>query len=807
MEPKATTNEQGDGREQYRAQVRRRILGMMLDEGVGGFLEAVSAVLREQADRQGNIGETHDVIDIGHTKLTNAADDFAHHGKLLRGMALVTAKDEQPEGTRYLVGLSDKTMANLRKYAKGPGDQSAEQMVTRLVDQLVVLSGMAGTDSASHGAMVKAANELRSRVGIFPDGDRLTTEEIEQASKSIDEMSLQIAKANGYVADKELPAAHFAGIRFTCRKTALKKYAEHPGRAFVEITASNITLLDMEAAEALCAHAEAGTVATLYGPKVTGITGWATIGSWPTIDTIREKGHDETTFNFEVHATKLDAEEWSRHRHGYQRDEALPVAELHRGTTVPDMGELKEWLADLLKLTWAARFPKLDRHHEDNADLANAFADEHRTLLESLDKVFHDGTEETDEDEEPPRVIDGPSFSGVVLGPVTIGVLPPLGDVERSIMKWLARMPDASVCTTTTQEEITACENLVSLGYLVENNTHPTIGRNWSITPKGKAFNRSATSESTDEEIERYTLEMINSGTMVSTYEGGPPAGGPRTEAALKKLVAAGAAETWRDGKHICYGSKATRAKYEPPAAPTTISADPLLDAAADAMLEALRKGPIVSNPAAPFSELTYEALVSLSRKGLAHGTHSDLTDCTTWQVTKPAQAGEPMRVASRHVHTSPFEAAPLDPTDPRGMVHALVAEHGGFGKPVPTGSTTFNRDGLLIDGKPSPLNVAFKLVAALIELEAQAPADLAGHGFADMLAFSPNPSGASREHVATCLAYAGLLHDLRTNLAIELAGLAETARGNAAKASHSVGYWTAELARMPVPQPADRPS
>ncbi len=677
-------NEQGDGREQYRAQVRRRILGMMMDEGVEGFLVAVGEVLTEQARRHSNAGAGHDVIDVGHRDMMAAASGMAHHGKILRGVRLMTANDEQPEGTRYLVALSDKTMANLRKYAKGPGDQSAEQMVTRLVDQLVVLSGMAGTDSASHGAMVKAANELRSRVGIFPDGDRLTTEEIEQASKSIDEMQRQIAKANGYVEDNE--------------------------------------------------------------PQ---------------------------------------------------------VADLRVGTTIPDMGELKEWLLDLTKLTWAARFPKLDRHHEDNADLANAFASEHRALVESLDKVFHDGTEETDE-EGPPESEETP--------PVEAGILAQLSNVERGIMGLLARMPhgatDVSVWTTTTQEETAACEKLVSLGYLVENNTHPTIGRNWSITPKGKAFNRGATPEPTDEEIERTTLEMINSGTMVSTYEGGPPAGGPRTEAALKKLVAAGAADTWRDGKHTCYGSKATRAKYEPPAVHTTISADPLLDAAEGAMLEALRKGPIVSNPAVPFSELTYEALVSLSRKGLARGTHSDLTGCTTWQVTKPAQAGEPMRVASAgHVHTSPFESNHNDPTDPRGMVHALVAEHGGFGKPVPTGSTTFNRDGLLIDGKPSPLNVAFKLVAALIELEAQAPTDLAGHGFADMLAFSPNPSGASREHVATCLAYAGLLHDLRTNLAIELAGLAETARGNAAKASHSVGYWTAELARMPVPKPADRPS
>jgi len=933
-------NEHGDGRAQYKAQVQRRILGMMLDEGVAGFLVDVGEVLADQAKRHGNLGEAHDVIDIDHVKLTNASDDFAHHGKLLHGMVAKVEGDEKADGLRFLVTLGGNTVERLRRYAGRSADTSVEGVALRLLAQLDVLTRMgklpSEDDTAEFSARCDASEELRRLLGICQSHESmpLSASETVAACKAVEE--LLSAKAKGYGECAAPPrAAHFAGVRFTCRKAALKQYAAQPGRSFVTIEASNVTLLDVEAAEALRAHAEAGTVAMLYGPKTTGIAGWATICAWPTLDTIRENGHDETSFEFEVHATKDAGEEWSRHRNGHVPDaEPLPVADLRMGTTVPDMGELKEWLADHLKLTWAARFPKLDHHTEDNADLANAFADEHRALCDSLDKVFHDGTKEPEDEEEAPDSFEGvPSYrpptadlvavmdAAPTEAPVAIGVLEPLSAVEQSVMGLLARMPhgptDASVYRSTDQEEIAACEKLVSHGYLVEENTHPTIGRNWSLTPKGHAFNRGTkpTSEDSpvdpwrtiegvlvvdaersilrtlvtaglgasmvthsaespavraagrrlralgylasagqpypaevmltdkgrhlalhtvepgdalpfiaidgrelsDAEVEQNTFAMIRGGTCVSAAKGADPhqAGGTKTNAALRRLAAVGLIEQWEDEDGIAWGTKETRARLSPPAPrapePTTISADPLLDAAEDAMLNKLRQGPIVSDPKKPFSELTYEALISLNRKGLVVGTHSDLTDCTTWQVTKPADAdGFSYRDASERLldarvgsrtppHASPFEGNPLDANDPRNEVHALVAEHGGFGKAL-AGSTTFTRDGLLINGKPHALNDAFKLVIALLELLQQAPSDVDGFGFIDGTKLIPSPSGSSRAHVVTCQAYAGLRHDLLTKLHGTLAAATDSTRRQLSVATGSLSYWTAELATLAIP-------
>jgi hypothetical protein len=150
---------------------------------------------------------------------------------------------------------------------------------------------------------------------------------------------------------------------------------------------------------------------------------------------------------------------------------------------------------------------------------------------------------------------------------------------------------------------------------------------------------------------------------------------------------------------------------------------------------------------------------------------------------------------------------APLNDTDPRAMVRALIAEHGSYGKPFDVDATDRHIASFTSGVSLASLDEPIKLTVALIELEAQAPTDLKGYGFTDATMLSPVPSNAARSHVATCLAYAGLLHDLRQALQRSFNGLAISARHNAEQSSDMLAYWTAELARMPVPTSGYRPA
>lgn len=827
-----TTNEQGDVRAQVKAQVQRRILGMMLDEGVAGFLVEVSEVLADQAKRHGNLGDAHDVIDIGHVKLTNASADFFHHGKLLHGMVAKVDADEKADGLRYLVTLGGNTVERLRRYAGRSADTSVDGVALRVLAQLDVLTRMgklpSEDDTAEFSARCDASEEMRRLLGLCQSHESmpLSASETVAECKVVEELfgakDKLIAEANGYGALVRVmvgdPRDTLDAARELCEACGSTTPANSP-----------LSVLMREAVAIIGRHV-ASTKARILGADAQRVAERGPL----TIDDLSLIGRCQVataaiddlhkalaTHKFAGAREAMSANDVVRAAVDMLTndspvvDGALPVAELRVGTTVPDMGELKEWLADLLKLTWAARFPKLDHHTEDNANLANAFADEHRALAYSLERVFHDGTEDDDapESEETP--------------PMEIGILAPLSDVERSVMTMLARMPhgptDASVYRSTSQEEIAACEKLVSLGYLVEENTHPTIGRNWSLTDKGRhlalhtvedgdalPYITREDGELSDAEVEQNAYAMIRGGTCVSAPHGTSThtVGGARTNVALRMLAAAGLIEQWEDAHGIFWASKTTRARVAPQSLvasheavePTTISTDPLLDAAADAMLLKLRQGPIVNDPERPFSELTYQALGALVEKGKAFDELGS-TGERTWHILDAEYERHAASVAcnKRAAHNSPFAGQRFDPNDPRNEVHALIAEHGGFGKPVPTGSATFTRDGLLIDGKTSPLNEVFKLTVALLELEQQAPTDLKGHGFMDMGDLSPNPSNASRDHAATCFAYAGLVYDLRHRLAVELSALAETARGNADRANRSSAYWTAELARMPI--------
>lgn len=440
--------------------------------------------------------------------------------------------------------------------------------------------------------------------------------------------------------------AHFAGIRFHCHKTH-KRYYEDRRQTFVTFEVYATTQLDREAINALLAHAEAGTVAPLHAPTGCGTKGYGRISAWP--NSIGQKS--EVTFQFELHATKADAEEAILRLFGHQGHvDSKAIAEgnveMLRGETVPRADGLYSALINMMSLLWKARF-----HEEpatEDASPAAEFVNEHQATLEKLADAFAD--------------------------PLDDFLIVPLGAKDGAVAAENATTPD-------------------------------------------------------DAEIMAATLKIIDGGTLISTYKGGPPAGGPRTEAALKKLADFGTIERWEDGNHICYGSRATRAKFGPNAG----------------------------------------------------------------AYTKP--------------HASPFEGKPFDDTDPRNQVHALIEEHGSYGRPFGK-SLSFNRDGLLVNDQPHAMNEPIKLVVALLELEQAAPTDLKGYGFTDAAMLVPAASNATREHAAICLAYAGLLHDLRQALQRSLSGLATSAKYNAEQSSDMLAYWTAELARMPIPAaPATKPT
>lgn len=951
-----------------------------------------------------------------------------------------------------LVAAADVIDADRHLFGRHP-DQRVSNVIHALRSSAVDFPAAPILPAAlSHDeeALFKSASDLRITLGMEPVASAPSPHLLDMARQRIEELlgafsyssaqerlrSALSSKAHGaYLLDEatkridEMLAAtagqaSFAGVRFRNHQTRRFVNESQPGRVFVTFKTHVDSVFDVEAAEALKAHADAGTVAMLYGPEVAHIAGWGRLVEWATSDTIRAKETSEVEFTFELHGSREEGVEASRHRFGYQRDETppvvetadygakvaasnklrslvglfpdgallsaddieaackdieekglliakangyvpdaeplpLPVADLRMGTTVPDMGELKEWLADHLKLTWAARFPNLAQGNSGGdewvtereaaarrKDLANAFADEHRALADSLDKVFHDGTKEPEDEDEAPDSFEGvpsyrPPTADIVAvmdaapteapiqtevrsvptmnvgGPgsggggwsIDVGVLDPINRTEQMIMAFLAQalrgLDDAYF--PTTPEQHGACERLESLGYIIENDQHSNGARNWSLTPKGHAFNlgtkptsedspvdpwrtiegvlvvdaersilrtlvtaglgasmvtHSAESpavraagrrlcalgylasagqpypaevmltdkgrhlalhtvepgdalpfiaidgrELSDAEVEQNTFAMIRGGTCVSAAKGADPhqAGGTKTNAALRRLAASGLIEQWENEGGIAWGTKETRARLSPPAPrapePTTISADPLLDAAEDAMLNKLRRDTIVNNPERPFSELTYQALGSLVKKGKAISSMAS-TGERTWHIFDVAYERKAAQIASNKHHpgkSSPFEGNPLDANDPRNDVHALVAEHGGFGKAL-SGSTTFTRDGLLINGKPHALNDAFKLVIALLELLQQAPSDVDGFGFIDGTKLIPNPSGSSRAHVVTCQAYAGLRHDLLTKLHGTLAAATDSTRRQLSVATGSLSYWTAELATLAIP-------
>lgn len=551
--------------------------------------------------------------------------------------------------------------------------------------------------------------------------------------------------------------AHFAGVRFHCHKTH-KRYYEDRRQTFVTFEVYATTQLDREAINALLAHAEAGTVAPLHTALLGKVKGYARLTGWPAYPATSEA---EATFQFELHATQEEAEEANRHRFGHQGhvDQAKVMLdgkviaegsiEMLRGETVPRSTDLYQALVDMMALLWKARF-----HAEpatEDARPAAEFVNEHQATLEKLADAFADPLDDF-------LIVPLGAKDGAVAADESAAEeyaqayakgFEPFVALEEVFNVEEDDEPDSEEQPTTAPTSIDGrkAEVLARLRvgpWTFQNHSPPdklTLDALKSLLDDGLCFTYAGpkgwefstvweASPTTDEaEVMAATLSLIDGGTLISTYKGGPPAGGPRTEAALKKLADFGTIERWEDGNHICYGSRATRAKFGPNAG----------------------------------------------------------------AYTKP--------------HASPFEGKPFDDTDPRNQVHALIDEHGSYGRPFGK-SLSFNRDGLLVNDQPHAMNEPIKLVVALLELEQAAPTDLKGYGFTDAAMLVPAASNATREHAAICLAYAGLLHDLRQALQRSLSGLATSAKYNAEQSSDMLAYWTAELARMPVPTaPATKPT
>lgn len=535
--------------------------------------------------------------------------------------------------------------------------------------------------------------------------------------------------------------AHFAGIRFHCHKTH-KRYYEDRRQTFVTFEVYATTQLDREAINALRHHAEVATIAPLHTALLGKVKGYARLTSWPAYPATSEA---EVTFQFELHATKEEAEEANRRLFGHQGHvDSKAIAEgnveMLRGETVPRADGLYSALINMMALLWKARF-----HEEpatEDASPAAEFVNEHQATLEKLADAFADPLDDF-------LIVPLGAKDGAVAADTDESATSPHAQAYTKGFEPFVATPEndptpggAAVSLDGRKAEVLA--RLRVGPWTFQKHSPPdklTLDALKSLLDDGLCFTYAGpkgwefstvweASPTTDEaEVMAATLSLIDGGTLISTYKGGPPAGGPRTEAALKKLADFGTIERWEDGNHICYGSRATRAKFGPNAG----------------------------------------------------------------AYTKP--------------HASPFEGKPFDDTDPRNQVHALIEEHGSYGRPFGK-SLSFNRDGLLVNDQPHAMNEPIKLVVALLELEQAAPTDLKGYGFTDAAMLVPAASNATREHAAICLAYAGLFHDLRQALQRSLSGLATSAKYNAEQSSDMLAYWTAELARMPVPTaPATKPT
>lgn len=753
---------------------------------------AARAELREHADK----AKTHDPVRKSllselHEVLIEQVPDIA----------LSMSADE-------VVKLAAKTVENLAK-RRDETHQSRSVVATTALDALrdALLAHTKDTNphDTATGFVRQAADVIAKQV-----------KQREQVASIIEANAAPLVVTDKLTGHPIGCEAYFAGVRFHCHKTSFNSYEDRK-QSFVIFEVYATTELDREAIAALRSHADQGTVAPLHAPPGVGIKGYGRITSWPASSVLPG---GEVTFQFELHSTKEEGEQAIRRlftTDGHA-DQAKVIAdgsvEMIRGETVPRADDLYPALVDMMALLWKARFHA--EPTDENTGPAAEFVNDHHATLEKLANAFADPITEAEEIRATASVENLKGWLSSLLKLV-----------------WRARFKAPG-----THGDLSAyAEGLDAEKFTSEHRAlHEQLG---GIFDEEEASG----ADLTDEEIERNTLKMILDGGVVSAGPGTDWAldGGPRTSKALRKLAADGRIEQWTDGKHICWGNKEQRAKLEPKvtkieavgisaATSGSIMADGI-SVSPHAQAYAMGFEPFVATPEndpTPSDAEIMAATLKIIDGGTVISTYeggppaggprteaalkklAEFGTIERWQEGKHTCYGSRARrvveESSLPAHASPFEGKPFDETDPRNQVHALLAEHGSYGKPFGK-SVTFTRDGLLINGAPSPLSEAFKLTVALLELEQQAPADLKGHGFTDATMLSPVPSGSARSHVATCLAYAGLLHELRQALQRSLSGLAISARYNAEQSGDSLAYWTAELARQPIPAPPVSPA